>query len=106
MDIWKESETFTDFTRKTPEEYGERFVSNNVEVKVYTSSKKDNFQKGGAKIIYLSTKWLYRTCTTFEVELVFCYWADVNRLMYAVSLEGVVGDGGWTNHIYQVNKSK
>ena len=32
--------------------------------------------------------------TTFEVELVFCYWANVNRLMYALSLEGVVGDGG------------
>ena len=92
------------FYQKTPEEYGERFVSNNVEVKVYTSSKKDNFQKGVAKT-YLSTKWLYRTCTTFEVELVFCYWANVNRLMYALSLEGVVGDGGWTNHIYQVNKS-
>ena len=93
------------FYQKNPEEYGERFVSNNVEVKVYTSSKKDNFQKGVAKTIYLSTKWLYRTCTTFEVELVFCYWANVNRLMYALSLEGAVGDGGWTNHIYQVNKS-
>ena len=49
------------FYQKNPEEYGERFVSNNVEVKVYTSSKKDNFQKGVAETIYLSTKWLYRT---------------------------------------------
>ena len=31
------------FYQKNPEEYGERFFSNNVEVKVDTSSKKDNF---------------------------------------------------------------